>query len=324
MDKDGDNHVSSFVVVGVMLFGSDLTHDNRVNTLQVRWVGKQLNCKLLSTSIFPGVMSSQMILDISRVSHELLVGVGIGWSDTLELGEDDLHWLSNNVGQHIKSTSMWHTDNNLFAVILNEGVHDGLHAWDETFAALKTKSLQCVEFILEEDGKHISPEKSGIDELNLFGGQVIKLHQLELVSNPIALLSTLDEHEFDSDFVAVRFLHGLDEISENPLVLSLEDTIEGWDVNVESSVKICLRKAIIPVVSQTSHGCGWSSIRRTHGLTIVMLGQLKGVQVSLEMAVRHVGQNECHNFESIGVCLLDVLHRASLTHSSTDTSRFEG
>lgn len=85
-----------------------------------------------------------MIFDITMCRRDL--AVSRIRDNSLELGEDGLEWLSNHICQHVKPSSMWHTDYCLLAPSFSEDIDHCLHTWNKRLTTFKTKSLHRVEF----------------------------------------------------------------------------------------------------------------------------------------------------------------------------------
>lgn len=84
----------------------------------------------------------------------------MAWDSTLELMEHLFKWLSYYVNEHIKSTSVWHTNNNFLNTVSNEYIERALETWNEGLTTFKSESLMSVEFICNELLELICPHKS--------------------------------------------------------------------------------------------------------------------------------------------------------------------
>ena len=141
-----------------MLLSSYFAHNNRIDALQVRWICKDFHSEFFSIWVFSREVGSQVILYITRV----LVPVGFLiflWGNTLEFGKNNLHWLSDNVGKHVQSSSMWHTNDSFFSSHLYQSIKACLHSWDKGLTALKPESLHGIELVLQEILELVCPKK---------------------------------------------------------------------------------------------------------------------------------------------------------------------
>jgi len=89
-----------------VLLGSSLSDYNWVDALEMRRICKDLDSNLTPVRLLPGEGGSQVILHISGSILDISVR-----SDALELCENNFQRFSNNVGKHVQSTSVWHSNN---------------------------------------------------------------------------------------------------------------------------------------------------------------------------------------------------------------------
>ena len=81
-------------------------------------------------------------------------------------------------------------------------------------------------------------------------GYLLILHPLELVADPVALLSVWNMHELNSDFLAIGILIGSDEILEFPVLLLSEQSSEFWCIDIELSLQVSLSEAVRFIVQK--------------------------------------------------------------------------
>lgn len=96
MDEDRYNLISILQIsiwVKSVVFSSDSSHNHWIDTFQMGWISKNLNCEIFSIRVCLCIMSTQMIFHISRMSSVLVV-LQISWSDTLELCKNNFKRLS--------------------------------------------------------------------------------------------------------------------------------------------------------------------------------------------------------------------------------------
>ena len=133
MDQEWYNFVTPLgiiVFISNVVLSSASSHNDWVDALQVRRVGKDLDSEFIAIWIGSSVTCSQVVFDITGGSCPVLT-VNFFRQDTLELGEDGLEWLSDDVGEQVETTSVRHTNNCLLGTQLCDGVESRLHTWDE-------------------------------------------------------------------------------------------------------------------------------------------------------------------------------------------------
>jgi hypothetical protein len=94
------------------------------------WVSENLNCHLFAVWHISSPCCSKMVFDISRVLLPICLSIWC-WSDSLHFSEDGLEWLVNNISKHIESTSMRHSNDDLFCSTSLQSIHAGFHSWNE-------------------------------------------------------------------------------------------------------------------------------------------------------------------------------------------------
>ena len=113
---------------------------------------------------------------------------------------------------------MWHTEGNFLSTKILKGINHDLKSWNHGLTTLNTESLECVEFYSGEVVEAVSPEDSVKILLSIFLRYLLKLSQLNLVSDPSLLFLVGDMHIFDSDFATVGLFKSVYELPEGPLL----------------------------------------------------------------------------------------------------------
>lgn len=129
----------------------------------------------------------------------------VGRKLALELIEDLFEWLADDIAEDIHTASVGHADHNLLDTACNQSVERALQTSNEGFATLNTESLGGVELVGKELLEFICPNESVVVQDALFLGHLFELHDLELITNPFALVSSANVHIFDSDLSAIGF-----------------------------------------------------------------------------------------------------------------------
>ena len=124
---------------------------------------------------------------------------------------------------------------------------------------------------------------------SLFFRDISELDRLEFLTNPIAGIAILDMHELDTDLTAICLFVSVEEITEHPLLLSLDDGASERHDDVEFTVHIGLGEAVGGRVQQVEKGL----IREVHLLCetwhiLVDFFQVERIDIRNEMTMCHV------------------------------------
>ena len=209
----------------------------------MRRVCQDLHGELLASGVSPSVTCSQMVFSISCVLGPVGFFV-LEWHGSYELSEKLWEWFSDNVRKHVESSSMWHTNDSLLSAMLNTSIHRDLHSRDERVTALKAESLHRVEFGGDKLSELVCPVQTVQKNKLLLLGKRFELLELNLVPDPIAMFSVRNMHVFNSNFVAVRFLKGLFDLTKGPVCLRSKEPTPMRKVHVELLVKVGFGKTV--------------------------------------------------------------------------------
>ena len=92
-----------------------------------------------------------MVFDITRISIFVLTTI-LGFN-ALEFGHNNLHWLSDNVGQNVESSSVRHAYNEVSCPFIDCSINSDFKSRNEALASLKTESFHSIEFLTKESTK---------------------------------------------------------------------------------------------------------------------------------------------------------------------------
>lgn len=239
VEKDAHGGVVALLVVVVVLDGAGLSKNDWVLGLQMRWVSNQRKLDTLAGWSWALEVHSQMVLDVSGTL--ILSGDRAG-----ELGEDRLVWLADNVGQNVKTSTMWHTDDNILDTIVDGAINESLHSWNKGLATFKTETLVVRVLGGREGLEGGRPDKSVENATLLISGVLVWLWNLNALSEPIATLAIWDVDVLDTVGAAVDRLAGLDDLAESHLITSLllESWEDAWAERV-LGVEILLGEAVV-------------------------------------------------------------------------------
>ena len=104
--------LTEFVNVFEVIFSSNLSHDDWVDTFQMRWICKYFTSQCISIWICFREACTKMILHITRLMMPIRFLI-FRRHDSLELSKNSRQWLPNNICQEVQSATMWHTKNSL-------------------------------------------------------------------------------------------------------------------------------------------------------------------------------------------------------------------
>lgn len=107
----------------------------------------------------------------------------------LEFVEDLLERLTNNVSEDIHTATMRHSQDYLANTSVNKLVKSNLKSSDEGLTTLNTKTLGGVELVCQELLELVSPHKAIVIQYTVLLWLNVELKTLELVSDPVLLVS---------------------------------------------------------------------------------------------------------------------------------------
>lgn len=229
-----------------------------------------------------------MVLNITCVI-KFRGGLSRGHS-ALELSHDDLHGLSNDISQDVKTTSVGHTNNEVRCTMVNTGVDGTLNAGNETFTTLETESLHGVELLGKEATEVVSPVKSVVKVEQFLLGHAVILNTFEIGTNPVLNILLWDVRKLNTNFAAVGNLVSLNDIFKFPQLLLLENSRLVRHFNVKFAIKIRLGKSVSLVVKLLNERILRNEELVLHILIIfVVLGNSKRVEVSNQVTQSLIG-----------------------------------
>lgn len=112
--------------------------------------------------------------------------------NTLDFSHDHLKGLSHDVGQHVESTTVRHTNNELVCAILYGSVDSDLQAWDERVATLKAESLFGIKLLGHKSTEVVGPLKTVVQVKLLLISHTVVLNTFEVDTNPVTNISLGD------------------------------------------------------------------------------------------------------------------------------------
>ena len=198
----------AFAVPLDRLHGAGLAQHDRIDRLEVGWVGKQGQMDLEPVEL-PVRRGAKVIFDVARAADVGRVGGATG-----EFVEDRPVRLAHDVGEDVQPTAMSHSDGDLLDPQLAAIFDHAFERGDHRFAAIQAKALGADIFAGEEFFPLFAVDDLFEDRLLALGGEVGPLvgafHSL-LEEAP--LLEVVDVHIFEADPAAVVGAQDRDDLT---------------------------------------------------------------------------------------------------------------
>mmetsp|Transcript_94481 Transcript_94481/g.197376 ORF Transcript_94481/g.197376 Transcript_94481/m.197376 type:complete len:393 (+) Transcript_94481:1634-2812(+) len=192
-------------VARVELLRSGPAQGDGVDSLQVRRIGFEGHPSFLAIGKLPDVGGTQVVLHIAREGpvgrlHDIhqLIEVVVG---ALELSEHLHQGLADHVGEHVKTTSMGHANDD----ILHAHVHclrDGsVNADNGGLTSINTESLGGLVLGAQEGLEAIDFAEGLVDGHELLLGSGHKVGVFDAGAEPLNLLEAVDVEILEANFV---------------------------------------------------------------------------------------------------------------------------
>ena len=156
--------------------------------------------------------------------------------------------LPHNVGQHIESASVRHTNNEISSAEVDSLVNANLDTRHERLATLEAKTFVSVEFLREEQAEVVGPVEAIVEMKLLLISHLHVLDAFKVNSDPVADISLGNMVELNTNLRAVSSLVGLNDVSEFPNFLLLQNAGLVWQLNQKFTVQVLLSKSVVFVV----------------------------------------------------------------------------
>ena len=262
-----------------MLLSTATTLDARVDSLEMRWVGHQSQLDLVARiTVSASESRAKMVLHITSLGIDSLIT--LVRLDTLELGHDDFHRLTHDIGEGVESTAMGHANDESARTFLYCRVDAEFKSRNERFAALKTEPLHRVEFAGHESTPLVSVVKASVHVDALTLGWLPELDRLELLADPVADFALLDMHELDANFAAIGLAVGTDEVTQLPPLFALGDSAVVRHADRELTVHISISEAVMRRVEHVEELLvGEAELLGETGAVSIVLFQVKWIDV---------------------------------------------
>lgn len=204
MEQDTHSRVVRSLVVLEVLDSTSLAQNDGVGRFQVGRVGDQRKGDLFAGRCGTDVVGTEMIFNIS--SRPVVIFI------TGELVKDGLNRFTNDVGEDVETTTMRHTNGDVFDAIVDRAVDECLHTRDESFAPFKAETLLIGVLARDEFLEGFGPNEAIQDHALLFDGVVPRLGCLDAFPDPVTLLLVRYVHILNTNMATcVGYLVGGDD-----------------------------------------------------------------------------------------------------------------
>ena len=139
---------------------------------------------------------------------------------------------------------MCHTNDECTSALFHCGVNAELETWDERFAAIESKALHRIELLGHEGAPLVRPIQASVHVNFLSFSLLSELNRFKLLTDPIANFTVLNMHELNTNLAAVSLSIGINNISQLPLWLSLDNSALHGHMNIEFTVHIGLSESV--------------------------------------------------------------------------------
>ena len=264
--------VALFALVDLVLACTSKTLNDRVDGLEVGRVRSQGDVNLaLAEHLDVTASSTQVVLDVTRTADLCRVDVAF------ELGEDLAQWLADDVCEHIQSTAVWHTDDDLIQVSTSSGVNGGVHQRNQRLCALKGEALLTDVLGLQEVLECLGGVQLLQDVLLLSVGR-LRLAALKALFQPLALFAVENVSVLGTDLEAVCVAQARKHLAQRHRLLAAETT------DVEGAVQIPQGQTVLLDIEVSVVWSGSIRLVRT-----------QRVDVRQQVTAGAVGLNQTHN-----------------------------
>ena len=124
-------------------------------------------------------------------------------------------------------------------------------------------------------------------------GYLTELDRFKFFTNPVANFTVLNMHELHSNLTAISFLVSLNQLAQDPLILSLDNSATERHLNVELAVHVSLCEAVGCWVEHLDEVLvGEAELLGEARTVTVDFLELKGVDIGQQVTVGHVGAKQ--------------------------------
>jgi hypothetical protein len=287
MEQNTHGGVVVGLIVVIVLDSTGLSKHNGILSLQMGGVGNQRQLHPLTGGSRTLKVHTQVVLDITGA----LVGRLGGAS---ELTEDGLVGLADNVGQNIETTTVRHTNDDVLDAVVDTAVNQGLHTRDQGLATLKTETLVIRELGGEERLEARTPDQTVEDAALIVNGIVVRLGDLEAITDPLAGLAVRNMNVLHTIRTAVDLLAGVDDLAQSHLLAAINgETGQNTGSKSELLVQVTLGETVVVELELlglvVAKGLGLSADTERVNLSLVVTTGLVSAHQQLNLQViRHV------------------------------------
>ena len=227
------------LIVVIMLDGASFTKYHGILSFQMGRVSDERELHTLAGGSRSLEVHAKMVLDITGS----LIG---GLDGTAELAEDGLVGFPDDIGEHVETATMGHTDDDIFDTIVDAAIDQSLHTRHKGFATLETKALVVGELGSKEVLEAGTPDQPVENTTLLIDRVLVRIGDLDAVTDPIARLTVGNVDVLNTVGTAVDLFASSNDLTEGHLFPGFGlKTGEDTGAKVEFLVEIPLREAIV-------------------------------------------------------------------------------
>jgi hypothetical protein len=225
-------HLLAATVVIMILPGSALPLDHRIDRLQVAGVGRHVDMEGRPRRPVHVGGKTLVVLDVPLADHLVFDVVG-------EFGEEVLQGLAEDVDQHVEAAAVRHPQHQVPHAERGRLAHHVVEERDERLPPLDGEALLAEEFAVQERLEQGRLLQLTQDPLLLLAGEAGPVAgRFHAVDQPLSLGGVLNVHGLDAGRTAVGLAQGLDDLPQGDALLEkttgAKDGVEVRFVEVES------------------------------------------------------------------------------------------
>ena len=281
VNQDGQNRVALNALLAVdVLLSADNTLEHGVSGFEVRGVSGHVHLGLLAGIGGEDALGAEVVLHVTRTA---LVGSG----GSGELTEDLSVGLARDVGQHVQTTAVCHTDGNALQILVGCLVKNGIQQRNQGFATLEGES-----FLAQVLGLQEVLECLGLNQLRehaqlLFAvglGRTV----LQTLLEPCAHLGVFGVHVLDREGTRVRIVQTLQDGAQRQTLGSAEATGRVDAVQIPQGQAVALQLQVRMRTHLVADGVGCRGQVAVHAVRVNQLlntGDLRNLVLVVDVVV---------------------------------------
>ena len=227
------------LVVVVVQNGASLAQHDGVLGFQMRRIRNQRELHAFARRRRTLKVHTQVVFDITRA---LVRGI----RRACEFAENGLIRLAHHIAKYVEAAPMGHANNDVLHSVVDASIDERFHARDQALSALEAEALVVGIFGCEEGLETGSPDQAIQDAPLLVDRVLVRLGDLDVLAQPVALLPVGDVNVLHAKRAAVRALAGCNDLPQRHLV-ALVRLEAGQNARPESKllVEVLVGKVVV-------------------------------------------------------------------------------